>query len=110
MKLLLDQNLSYRLIQSLQSEYPGSEHVHMLGMGDVPDKDIWNYARANDYAVVTLDADFHEYSILWEGPPLIIWLKCGNQPKGVIREKLLTQKGEIERAFKDPRTWCIEVY
>ena len=32
MKLLLDENLSPRLLRKLESAYPGSEHVQGLGL------------------------------------------------------------------------------
>ncbi|MFT7223761.1 MAG: putative nuclease of putative toxin-antitoxin system [Cellvibrionaceae bacterium] len=60
MKLLLDQNLSHRLITSLEESYPDSTQVSLLGMGEATDKAIWEYAKFRNYAVVTLDADFHE--------------------------------------------------
>lgn len=110
MKLLLDQNLSYRLIKVLEQAYPNSNQVSLLDVGDATDKAIWDYAKENDYAIVTLDADFHEYSVLWEGPPLIVWLKCGNQPKAVIADKLLENQDEIQHANEDQSIWCVEVY
>lgn len=110
MKLLLDQNLSHRLIKSLATVYPGSSHVGLLGMGDATDQAVWDYAKSHGYAIVTLDADFHEFSLLWEGPPMIVWLKCGNQPKQAILNMLLDNSAAIERAYEDPQTWCVEVY
>lgn len=110
MKLLLDQNLSYRLIQPLSAVYPGSTQVGLLDMGNATDKAIWDYAKANDYIIVTLDADFHEYSLLWSGPPLIVWLKCGNQPKQVILDKLLSYQLNIEESLQDKDIWCVELY
>lgn len=38
MKLLLDQNLSRRLIGILAAEYPGTEHVLLLGMAKIASK------------------------------------------------------------------------
>ena len=110
MKLLLDQNLSYRIIKSLLPAYPQSTQVKLLEMGQSTDKEIWQYARHHDYAIVTLDADFHEYSLLWGGPPLIIWLKCGNQSKQVILNKLLDKQIVIEQAAEDVDIWCVEIY
>ena len=110
MKLLLDQNLSYRIIKSLLPVYPESTQVKLLKMEHSTDKEIWQYARHHDYAIVTLDADFHEYSLLWGGPPLIIWLKCGNQPKQVILNKLLDKQIIIEQAAEDADIWCVEIY
>ena len=47
MKLLLDQNLSRRLIGMLAAEYPGTDHVLLLGMAEVDDTDIWEFAASN---------------------------------------------------------------
>lgn len=110
MKLLLDQNLSHRLVSSLQAYFPESTQVRFLGMDGAVDKEIWDYAQKNSYAIVTLDADFHEYSLLWNGPPLIIWLKFGNQPKKVVLEKLLSNRNAIEQAGEDKNIWCLEIY
>ncbi len=74
------------------------------------DEEIWLYAQQNDYAVVTLDADFHEYSLLRDEPPLIVWLKCGNQPKQIILKKLLDNQDAIKRAYNDPDIWSVEIY
>ena len=110
MKLLLDQNLSHRIIKSLVDVYPDSTQVSLLKMDTSTDKEIWEYAKKQDYAIVTLDADFHEYSMLSSGPPLVIWLKCGNQPKHVILEKLLQNKDVIKQAHTDSEIWCVEIY
>ncbi len=110
MKLLLDQNLSHRLITALTRAYPDSSHVSLLNMGEASDLDIWRYAILEGYGIVTQHADFHEYSLLYEGPPLIIWLKCGNQPRSIILEKLLHNRDLIEQMASDKETRCIEVY
>ncbi len=110
MKLLLDENLSYRIISALQNSYSGSSQVSLLKMNNVNDMDIWEYAKNEGYAIVTQDADFHEFSLLSEEPPLVIWLRCGNQPKEIILNKLLTYKAQIEEANKNKDIWCIEIY
>lgn len=110
MKLLLDQNISHRLVKPLCEHYSESTQVASLGMGEASDKSIWTYARDEGYAIVTQDADFHEYSLLLGGPPLVIWLKCGNQPKAVILHKLLDNRIEIESAALDLDVWCLEIY
>ncbi|WP_371195946.1 DUF5615 family PIN-like protein [Glaciecola sp. SC05] len=110
MKLLLDQNLSHRLVKQLEEHFPDSNQVSLLDMGQSDDKAIWNYAKANGYSIVILDADFNEYSLILGGPPLIIWLRCGNQPKRIILEKLLQNKTVIENALATGDVWCIEIY
>jgi predicted nuclease of predicted toxin-antitoxin system len=63
MKLLLDQNLSHRIVTSLDETYPDSSQVSLLGMGESDDKAIWDYAKSHHYVIVTPDTDFHDYSV-----------------------------------------------
>jgi predicted nuclease of predicted toxin-antitoxin system len=58
MKLLFDQNLSPRLPRLLEDLYPDSAHIRELGMRDATDTQIWEYARANGFAIVSKDSDF----------------------------------------------------
>jgi predicted nuclease of predicted toxin-antitoxin system len=78
MKLLLDQNLSPRLIARLTSVYPGISHVSLVGLDRAPDSAVWDYARANGFAIVTKDSDFNDMSVLRGVPPKVIWLRLGN--------------------------------
>jgi len=84
--------------------------VSLLEMEASTDKEIWTYAKIHDYTIVTLDADFHEYSLLWGGPPAIVWLKCGNQPKNVILRKLIDYRDVIQKAVVNDNIWCVEIY
>ena len=52
MKLLFDENLSPRLVQALEPEYPGSAHVRTLGLRGATDGAIWELARQEAYAIV----------------------------------------------------------
>ena len=79
MKLLLDENLSLRLLPFLQHDYPGSSHVVMLGLEAATDSDVWQKAKDENFVIVTRDADFQELSLVWGHPPKVIWLKIPNQ-------------------------------
>lgn len=78
MKLLLDQNLSPRLIKRLADLFPGSVHVQMAGLDSASDEELWQYARQNGLVIVTKDEDFNDLSVLRGAPPKIIWLQLGN--------------------------------
>jgi len=58
MKLLFDQNLSPRLPRALSDLYPDSAHVREAGLRDSSDEAIWNYAKQNDFTIVSKDSDF----------------------------------------------------
>lgn len=84
MKLLLDQNLSRRMLPELEKHYSGSTQVALIEMDKSPDLLIWEYAKDNDFLIVTKDSDFQELSLLLGEPPKVIWLKCGNKPKQFV--------------------------
>ena len=44
MKLLLDENLSRRIIPFLQIAFPGSTQVALMGLESASDSEIWQYA------------------------------------------------------------------
>ena len=78
MKLLLDQNLSHRLVVDLQSDFPGSAHVRDLGLERADDQTIWEVARNQGFIIVSKDADFHQRSFVHGHPPKVVWLRIGN--------------------------------
>jgi predicted nuclease of predicted toxin-antitoxin system len=77
-RLLLDQNLSPRLVRLLSDLFPGCAHVSSLGMGRASDTEIWNLAREQGYTIVSKDSDFHQRSFVLGPPPRFIWLRIGN--------------------------------
>ncbi len=81
MKLLLDENLSRRLVPFLQHDYPDTSQVVLLGMESATDKEVWQRAKADGYVIVTRDADFQELSLVWGQPPQVIRLKTPNQTR-----------------------------
>jgi len=68
MKLLFDENLSFKLCERLASLFPGSTQVRLVGLAEADDRAIWSYARVNGYVLVSLDADFAERATVI-GPP-----------------------------------------
>lgn len=44
MKLLLDENLSRRLVPALKDHYPGTSQVVLEGLEAAEDQKIWDYA------------------------------------------------------------------
>lgn len=58
MKLLLDENLSRRLLPFLLHDYPGSSHACLLNLESATDVEVWTTAKTQDFVIVTRDADF----------------------------------------------------
>lgn len=72
MKLLFDQNLSFKLCKALADIFPGSNQVRLLGLEQADDRTVWEYARANGFTLVSLDADFAEMASLLGARPKVI--------------------------------------
>jgi predicted nuclease of predicted toxin-antitoxin system len=56
MKLLFDQNISYRILRHLPEPFTGSQQVRTVGLEDEDDLKIWEFARKNGYIIVTFSA------------------------------------------------------
>lgn len=99
-KLLLDQNLSYKIIKQIEHLFPNSSHVRLLDLDTADDIDVWQYAKEHDYHIVTQDSDFNDISALRGYPPKIIRINTGNTSTPAII-KLLNDKNELINAFLD---------
>ena len=98
MKLLLDENLSDRIVTQILDLYPDSSHVKLLGLVKTNDTLIWTFAQQNDYVIVSKDADFHQRSLVFGHPPKLIYLRVGNCPTSRITLLLRTDY-EVVAAF-----------
>jgi predicted nuclease of predicted toxin-antitoxin system len=90
-KFLLDQNLSPRLVKTLEASYPGSSHVRLVGLRDADDAVVWEFARDHDFIIVSKDSDFHQRSFVFGFPPKVVWIRLGNCPTKAI-EKIFTER------------------
>ena len=113
MKLLLDQNISFRVARELSTEFSGIEHISNVGLLNSSDLDIWNFAKAESYTILTFDMDFYELLLLKGFPPKIIWLRFGNTSTSEIISFLRTNLRKIEE-FVDSEeaieVGCLEFY
>lgn len=102
MKLLFDQNLSHRLVVLLATEFPGSEHVRNLGMATAPDSDIWSFAAANGFAIVSKDMDFEQRALLLGHPPKVAWVRLRNCATSAVATLLRNRHPELVAFDADP--------
>jgi predicted nuclease of predicted toxin-antitoxin system len=77
-KLLFDENLSFRLVSALADVYPESAHVRDVGLLGADDAAIWAYAAEHGFLLTSKDTDFYDRSLLYGAPPKVIWLRIGN--------------------------------
>ena len=94
-EIAFDQNISFRIVRKLQVEFKDCQHVSDAGLLNATDTEIWNYAKKNDYCIVTFDYDFVDFSILKGIPPKTIILKTGNTKTEQLFSLLTTHKVQI---------------
>lgn len=78
MKILIDANLSWRLIRFFDKHNIEAVHVNRLRGAPLDDNDIWLHAKQHGYVILTQDVD---YSALVEqdaSGPSVISLRTGN--------------------------------
>ena len=98
MKLLLDQNVSFRLVNRVTNCYPGSAHVTQLNLENARDLEIWKFAKENNFTIFTFDSDFFDFANIYGHPPKVIWLRGGNASTYTI-EKILIERFEVIQDF-----------
>jgi predicted nuclease of predicted toxin-antitoxin system len=85
-KLLLDENLSRKLVLRISDLFPDSSHVLAEGLHQAADSSIWKFAQEKNFTIVTADADFYELATTLGSPPKVIWLRGCNYPTSVAEE------------------------
>lgn len=110
MKLLLDQNISRKLLKDLQTTFSGSEHVFNLNLQSATDKEIWEYARDHKFTIITQDSDFNERGVIYGYPPKIIWLRTGNVSTSHLRQVFKQHTQEIRIFGQDKTLGCLQIF
>ena len=98
MKLLFDENLSPKLPRLLADLFPDSLHVRDVGMKATEDPAVWEYAKVNDFMIVSKDADMHDLSLVFGNPPKVVWLRLGNCSTRQVKE-ILRKDFEVIKLF-----------
>lgn len=110
MKLLFDQNLSRKLVNRLADIFPESSHVQFHNLAEKTDTEIWEFAKLNDFCIVTQDADFPERSRLYGSPPKVVWLRCGNASTSQVEALLRAGEEAIQELLEKPDINCLELH
>jgi predicted nuclease of predicted toxin-antitoxin system len=101
MKVLLDENISYRLIKKIQHLFEDCKHVNQVGLVEELDVDIWAFAQKNDYTIITFDADYQELSVLHGFPPKVIWLNTRNMRTEKLAQLLIDNMNKIQAFYQN---------
>jgi predicted nuclease of predicted toxin-antitoxin system len=97
MKILLDANISWKLTKTLSPIFGECLHVDNIDI-TIPaqDVDIWNYAKENEFIIITKDNDFVDLLEVKGYPPKIVLLKTGNNSSNALVQLLINSKELIQ--------------
>lgn len=109
MGLLFDQNISYRVLKELVFYFPNSKQVQEVGLEGKSDREIWKWAKANAFTIVSFDSDFVDLSMLMGFPPKVIWLRLGNSSTSRIAKEFLEKEDEIKDFLKNENEGILKV-
>ena len=97
MKILLDANISWKLINLIKSAFPDCLHADNIGLVfPAKDSEIWGYAKENDCTIITKDSDFVNLLEMNGYPPKIILLKTGNNRNQALAEIIIKAEKDIK--------------
>ena len=109
MKLLLDENLSRRMVPALQSRFPGSSQVALLGLERASDADLCVYAARHDFVLCTKDDDFRHLVAARGWRPRLVHLALGNADNDAVLAVFLGAADRLAQAFAVPATGVVEL-
>ena len=97
MRLLLDENISWRLAAYLRPHCETVVHVRDVGLDASPDTTIWRYAQQHGYDLLTKDEDFVRLVLADGFPPRVVALQNAQVPVAVLKAFLLARVPQLQR-------------
>jgi predicted nuclease of predicted toxin-antitoxin system len=111
MKLLLDANISWRAIKSIENEFSNCLHCKDIQINQpAKDIEIWNFAKQNNFTILTHDDDFEKLLLLKGAPPKVIILKTFNKNTNQIAELLISKREAIISFISNDDLLILEIY
>lgn len=109
MSLLLDENLSPRLIARLSNLFPGITHVSEIDLRQASDRAIWEHAKFAGNTIVTADSDFIRMLEDLGAPPKIVHLQRCNAPFRLIEDALRRNAIRIASFERSPDETLLKI-
>ena len=113
MKLLLDQNISHRVVALVQDHFSETSSVKQEGLTNQDDFEIWKFAKQYQFCIVTFDEDFYNIQLIHSFPPKIIWFKTGNLSNQQVADFLIAHKEMVQLFMTDDiykNEGCLELF
>jgi predicted nuclease of predicted toxin-antitoxin system len=109
MKLLIDQNISKRIIDSIIDIFPGSMHIKDVQLSDYSDLEVWNYALKNNLILVSTDPEVFDRCVLSSNSPKTLYVVSETITTNKMEWALRINQEDIERfCIEDPAS-CLRI-
>src|SRR5213595_887048 len=111
MQILLDANLSYRLVRKLAAMLPDCLHVTRTGL-PIPAEDIaiWQWAGTNNRIIITNDDDYYNLANTYGFPPKVVLLRMGNQSSANVFETLQKHLDDLQKLNDSDEYGLLELF
>jgi predicted nuclease of predicted toxin-antitoxin system len=110
-KLLLDENLSWRIKKTLSPFFEEIVHASDLKITQpANDISIWNYAKKNSFTIISKDDDFEKIVLLRKAPPKSIYLKTYNLNTKKLAKLITDSKDKIIEFENSKENDIFEIY
>jgi len=73
------------------------------------DFDVWRFAKAGGYTIVSKDADYGELSLTLGYPPKVIWVRRGNCSTAQIEELIRRDFEFINQLDSNPDLGIVSI-
>ena len=107
MKLLLDENLSRRIVSALQARWPGSSQVTLLGLERATDAQLCACAAEHSDVICSKDDDFRRLLAARGYRPKRVHGSLGNATNAQILNALLDRTQDIQSALAEAGTGVV---
>jgi predicted nuclease of predicted toxin-antitoxin system len=103
-RILLDQNLSPKLVRQVSDLFPGLESIYDHGLTGAPDSVIFDWARQLSFtAIVSADRDFVRLVETHGPPPKIIRVEHCDFPSRVLEQIFRREAVRIQEFLDSDR-------
>lgn len=108
--ILIDQNISRKVLPTITNYFPNSNHVVLCGLENKLDVAIFQYAKENGFsAILTNDHDFLTISLRFSTPPKILLLRKGNLTNMQVTQLIGNNYEAIVLFLNDPSLDILEI-
>ncbi len=96
-------------VKRLKNKFPDLLHINQTGLGNPNDIEIWQFAKRENFTIVSHDNDFDDLVLLYGFPPKVIKFKNGNLSNEETINIILDNESIINDFISDTEIGLLEI-